>query len=94
MDRSTLGQNLLPLERDGLVRLDPSRIDRRSKHVVLTREGQRKYAEARPLWREVQDRFEANFGDVEAAYLRKILLGIAGDTRLTQSASVLQAKRA
>jgi len=84
MDRSTLGQNLVPLERDGLVRLEPSRADRRSKHVVLTEEGRRIYAEARPLWREAQDRFEERFGEVEAAYLRKMLLGIAGDAQLAQ----------
>ena len=86
MDRSTLGQNLVPLERDGLVTLAPSRADRRGKHVLLTPEGQRRYAEARLLWREVQDRFERRFGDVEAAYLRKVLLGIAGDAQLTQAA--------
>ena len=91
MDRSTLGQNLVPLERDGLVKLEPSRADRRSKHVVLTPEGQRKYAEARLLWREAQDRFEQRFGGVEAAYLRKMLLGIAGDTLLTQPPPVSQA---
>jgi DNA-binding MarR family transcriptional regulator len=92
MDRSTLGHNLIPLERDGLVRLEPSRADRRSKQVVLTAEGRRKYAEALPLWREAQDRFEKRFGEVEAAYLRKMLLGIAGDAQLMQSAPASHAE--
>ena len=91
MDRSTLGQNLIPLERDGLIRLEPGRADRRSKHVALTPEGLRKYAEAQPLWRETQDRFEQRFGEVEAAYLCKMLLGIAGDTVLTQPLPMPQA---
>jgi DNA-binding MarR family transcriptional regulator len=85
MDRSTLGHNLMPLERDGLVRLEASRADRRSKTVVLTAKGRRKHAEALPLWREAQDRFEERFGDVEAAYLRKMLLVIAGDAELLRS---------
>ena len=84
MDRSTLGQNLVPLERDGLIRLEPGRADGRTKHVVLTPEGHRSHAKAWPLWREAQDRFEQRFGEVEAAYLRKMLLGIAGDTVLAQ----------
>jgi DNA-binding MarR family transcriptional regulator len=88
MDRSTLGHNLVPLERDGLVRLEPGRADRRSKQVVLTRSGRRKYAEALPLWREAQDRFEERFGGVEAAYLRKMLQGITGDTQLLRSTPV------
>jgi DNA-binding MarR family transcriptional regulator len=92
MDRSTLGHNLIPLERDGLVRLEPSRADRRSKQVVITAEGRRKHAETLPLWREAQARFEKRFGDVEAAYLRKMLLGIAGDAQLMQSTPASHAK--
>ncbi len=30
-DRSTLGRNVLPLERDGLIRIEPSAADARSK---------------------------------------------------------------
>jgi DNA-binding MarR family transcriptional regulator len=92
MDRSTLGHNLIPLEREGLVTLEPSRADRRSKQVVLTAEGRRTYAAALPLWREAQDRFEERFGDVEAAYLRKMLLRIAGDTGLMRSKPSAQAE--
>ncbi len=38
-DRTTLGRNLLPLEREGLIAIAPGRIDRRSKEVRLTSAG-------------------------------------------------------
>ena len=31
MDRTTLGRNILPLERDGLIRVEPAASDRRAK---------------------------------------------------------------
>jgi DNA-binding MarR family transcriptional regulator len=46
MDRSTLGHNLRPLERDGLVALAESDADRRWKHVTLTGKGRAKYGRA------------------------------------------------
>jgi DNA-binding MarR family transcriptional regulator len=82
MDRSTLGQNLGPLERDGLVAVEPSAADRRRKLVVLTDEGRVKYAQARPLWGLAQERFERAMGTAEAASLRRILLGIAANSEL------------
>jgi DNA-binding MarR family transcriptional regulator len=36
MDRSTLGHNLRPLERDKLIALQSTESDRRTKRVVLT----------------------------------------------------------
>src|SRR5262249_23901607 len=33
MDRTTLGRNILPLERDGLIRIEPAPSDRRSKQI-------------------------------------------------------------
>src|SRR5262245_12345178 len=35
MDRTTLGRNILPLERDGLIEIVPGDVDRRSKIVRL-----------------------------------------------------------
>jgi DNA-binding MarR family transcriptional regulator len=84
MDRSTLGQNLIPLERDHFVALEASDADRRRKLVVLTRRGRAKYAEARTLWRVAQERFEQRIGAAEAASLREILLGIAADAELVR----------
>src|SRR6266446_3381107 len=39
MDRSTLGHNLRPLVRDGLVKLVPANDDRRSRRIHLTAAG-------------------------------------------------------
>ncbi|WP_420993114.1 MarR family winged helix-turn-helix transcriptional regulator [Cupriavidus sp. 30B13] len=86
MDRSTLGHNLGPLERDGLVELAASATDRRSKHVVLTARGRARIAEARRLWQAAQKRFEQRFGAAQAAALRAVLLDIAADETLVNPA--------
>src|ERR1700733_12168960 len=39
MDRSALGHNLRPLERDGLLVLQEGEEDRRRRHVVMTERG-------------------------------------------------------
>ena len=39
MDRTTLGRNILPLERDGLIRIEPAAHDRRAKELHLTAAG-------------------------------------------------------
>src|SRR5258705_8627337 len=39
MDRTTLGRNILPLERDGLIRIEPAARDRRAKELHLTKAG-------------------------------------------------------
>jgi DNA-binding MarR family transcriptional regulator len=82
MDRSTVGQNLLPLERDQLVTLVTDPNDRRSRLIALTKQGIAKYNEARKYWKIAQDRFEAAVGRKEAAELRSILLGIAYNEKL------------
>jgi DNA-binding MarR family transcriptional regulator len=83
MDRSALGHNLRPLERDGLVVLQEGDDDRRLRHVVLTSKGRHKCQEALRCWHTAQDRFEQVFGRTEAAALRATLLRIAHDDRLS-----------
>ncbi|KAF3998393.1 MarR family transcriptional regulator [Glaciimonas immobilis] len=83
MDRSALGHNLRPLERDGLLTLRQSNSDRRRRHVVLTQKGTEKAREAEQLWRTAQNRFVALFGEPNAAELRATLLEIAYDDRLS-----------
>jgi DNA-binding MarR family transcriptional regulator len=73
LDRSTLGHNLRPLERDGLVRLATDRGDRRTRRLELTASGKAKLDEARPLWRVAQARFEASYGKEDAKNLRTAL---------------------
>ncbi|HEY4066773.1 MAG TPA: MarR family winged helix-turn-helix transcriptional regulator [Burkholderiaceae bacterium] len=82
MDRSALGHTLRPLERDGLIGLQPGTHDRRQRYVVLTAAGAEKYREARSLWSAAQRRFQRVFGEGEARALRETLLAIANDERL------------
>src|ERR1700722_6417984 len=51
MDRSTLGHNLRPLERDDLVVLRLSAEDRRKRYVELTKKGKLILQRGRRLWR-------------------------------------------
>jgi DNA-binding MarR family transcriptional regulator len=82
MDRSTLGHNLRPLERDDLLSLHLAAADRRKRHVALTRKGKATLQRARRLWRTAEGRFERIFGKRHAADLREVLLYIAGNDEL------------
>jgi len=73
IDRTTLGRNILPLQRDGLIRVKPSPFDRRSKELHLTDAGKKRYHEARKYWLEAQKGFEAGFGGARAVELRGML---------------------
>ena len=46
MDQSTIGQNLRPLEREGLIALVQDQADRRSRRIKLTRAGRARFAAA------------------------------------------------
>jgi DNA-binding MarR family transcriptional regulator len=82
MDRSTLGHNLKPLERDDLVTLRLSADDRRKRYVELTKKGRQILRRARRLWQHAEGRFETIFGKEPAAELRAVLLNIAGNKEL------------
>jgi DNA-binding MarR family transcriptional regulator len=82
MDRSTLGHNLKPLQRDELIVLRLSEHDRRKRYVELTRKGRSMLSRARRLWRHAEGRFETIFGKAPAAELRAVLLSIAGNKEL------------
>ena len=85
MDQSTIGQNLRPVERDGLVSLEHDEADRRRRLVKLTRKGKSLLVAAQPLWNAAQEHFESHFGKQEAADLRAALLTIARDLTPTPS---------
>lgn len=53
MDRTTLTHNLKPLERDGLIQIEPGK-DQRERVVKLTKVGQERLASAFPLWQQAQ----------------------------------------
>jgi len=76
MDRTTLGRNILPLERDGLIRIEATASDRRAKELHLTKDGEKRVEAARKGWQAAQARFEAVFGVKRAADLRALLRGV------------------
>lgn len=82
MDRSTLGHNLRPLERDELLILRQGQHDKRKRYVELTRKGKAMLQRARRLWRRAEGRFERIFGRSHAAELRRVLLNIANNKQL------------
>ena len=84
MDRSTLGQNLRPLERDELITLLTDPNDRRNRLIALTRLGIAKLNDAAKYWKIAQDRFEATFGKQEAADLRSVLFAIAHNPKFAK----------
>jgi DNA-binding MarR family transcriptional regulator len=73
MDRTTLGRNILPLQRDGLIEVAPSPDDRRRHELRLTDSGVKMHRKAVAHWEEAQQRFNAVFGDERAAALRELL---------------------
>lgn len=73
MDRTTLGRNVLPLERDGLIAIAPSASDRRAKELRLTKAGEKRLQQAVTAWSHAQERFETSFGVKRAAELRVML---------------------
>jgi DNA-binding MarR family transcriptional regulator len=87
LDRSTLGQNLRPLERDNFITLLTDPRDRRVRLIALTKLGIGKFNEAKPYWQAAQQRFEEVFGAEEAAKLRTVLLSIAYNPELENTAN-------
>jgi DNA-binding MarR family transcriptional regulator len=81
-DRTTLGRNLLPLQRDGLIAVEPGQSDRRSKEVRLTAEGAARFRSALKSWQEAQAQFETTFGAERAKDLRALLHEIATEEQI------------
>lgn len=77
MDRSTLGHLLRPLLKRGLLKLETSKQDRRSRIIRLTPAGQVLLAKARPLWARAERRFERRVGAKPARQLREALVRVA-----------------
>ena len=76
MDRTTLGRNILPLERDSLIKIQPSATDGRAKELNLTKAGEQRLQAARKGWAEAQARFENAYGAKRAAELRGLLRAV------------------
>ena len=70
MDGTTLSRNLRPLEKAELVRIARLETDRRVRLARLTEEGERRVADALPLWSEAHERVVAALGPDAAVELR------------------------
>jgi DNA-binding MarR family transcriptional regulator len=77
MDRTTLGRNIRPLQRGGLVTAVVGTRDRRSRQLQLTARGRARIAQARKGWIKAQADFEAAFGTNRAAVLRGLLQSVS-----------------
>ncbi len=77
LDRTTLGRNLRPLEREGLVSMTVDSQDRRGRTLAITELGMTKLAEARTCWAAAQAAFEARYGAVETHHLHATLDAVA-----------------
>ncbi len=71
LDRTTLGRNLQPLERDGLIALAAGS-DKRVVEVRFTAAGRAAIERALPLWRQAQRDVAAHLGSERVDQLREI----------------------
>jgi DNA-binding MarR family transcriptional regulator len=81
MDRTTLGHNLRPLERDGLLEIVRSDEDRRARVVTITAAGLDRIKKGCGFWDHAQRVFECAFGASKAAEMRR-MMDAAADVRL------------
>jgi DNA-binding MarR family transcriptional regulator len=77
MDRTTVGRNILPLEREGLLSIELGRRDRRSKELRLTDAGLERLRAGYEGWKQAQREFAAAFGDERTVGLRTLLHEVA-----------------
>lgn len=77
MDRTTLTAALKPLERRGLVIVEPDPRDRRGRLLRLTEAGRRLLTEAFPIWKDTHAKVDAQLSAVDMAALRAGMLAIA-----------------
>lgn len=76
LDRTTLGRNLRPLEREGLVTIAIDPQDRRGRALQITAEGKIRLHEAQHLWAAAQTRFVEVYGADRAKALHATLDGL------------------
>jgi DNA-binding MarR family transcriptional regulator len=73
MDRTTLGRNIQPLERERLIAVKTGRTDRRSKELHLTEAGAARLRAAAKYWAAAQTHFESAFGRDRSADMRALM---------------------
>ena len=77
MDRTTLGRNILPLERDGLIAVEQGSRDRRIKELRVTEAGEARFRAGMKGWVQAQRKFETAFGAKRTADMRALLHAVA-----------------
>ena len=90
MDRTTLGRNILPLERDGLITVEQGSRDRRSKELRVTEAGEARFRAGMKGWAEAQRQFEKAFGAERTANMRALLHAVAATDLGTTPVSVAE----
>ena len=86
MDRTTLGRNILPLEREGLISIKPGRTDRRSKELRLTDAGLERLRLARKAGRRRSKGSPRLSGEERTMGLRALLHEVVGAPICLQAA--------
>jgi DNA-binding MarR family transcriptional regulator len=86
MDRTTLGRNILPLQREGLIAVTQGAVDRRSKELYLTNVGLKRLSEAWSYWAKAQAGFDAAFGSSKDSELRALMRAVTS-TELVAAAT-------
>jgi DNA-binding MarR family transcriptional regulator len=87
MDRTTLGRNVLPLERDGLIAVEQGSRDRRSKELRVTEAGEARFRAGVKGWVQAQRQFEKSFGAKRTADMRVLLHAVAATKLGTHAAT-------
>jgi DNA-binding MarR family transcriptional regulator len=77
MDRTTLGRNIQPLQREGLIAALTGSADRRSKELHLTAAGAARLATAVKGWAKAQARFEEVFGAERSREMRGLMRAVS-----------------
>jgi len=80
LDRTTLGRNIQPLQREGLIAVERGNQDRRSKQVQVTQAGATRLKTGVRLWSKAQTQLEAAFGPQRMSAMRALL----AELRLTK----------
>jgi DNA-binding MarR family transcriptional regulator len=77
LDRTTLTAALKPLQRRGLVKVEPDPSDRRSRLLALTDEGRAVVAAALPIWERTHAILDDALGDETVEGLRMGLRAVS-----------------
>lgn len=80
MDRTTLSRNLGPLQKRGLIAMDPTHSGRR-RRLSVTDAGQDLIRRVYPVWRDAEFTVRGIFGDGNTRELHSLLRGFITESR-------------